>query len=73
MARKAFEYPYLSQRANLKKKQIIHILFTRQELRTGKTCARGLNPLHPNISMQLLHTVLYMFPQVLTRRIWLAM
>ena len=72
MARKAYEYPYLSQKAN-KKKQIIHILFTRQELRTGKTCARGLNPLYPNINMHILHTVLYMFPRVLTSRIWLAM
>ena len=32
-----------------------------------------LTPLHPNISMHILHTVLYMFPEVLTRRIWLAM
>ena len=27
------------------------------------------NPLHPNISMHILHTVLYKFPKVLTRRI----
>ena len=27
-----------------------------------------VNPLHPNISMQILHTVLYTFPEVLTRR-----
>ena len=26
-----------------------------------------VNPLHPNISMQVLHTVLYTFPEVLTR------
>ena len=26
-----------------------------------------VNPLHPNISKQILHTVLYMFPEVLTR------
>ena len=26
-----------------------------------------INPLHPNISMQILHTVLYTFPEVLTR------
>ena len=31
-----------------------------------------LNPLHPNISMYILHTVLYIFPNVLTRRICLA-
>ena len=32
-----------------------------------------INPLHPNVSMHILHTVLYMFLKVLTRRIWLAM
>ena len=26
-----------------------------------------VNPLHPNISMHILHTVLYTFPEVLTR------
>ena len=31
-----------------------------------------LNPLHPNISMHILHTVLYIFPKLLTRRICLA-
>ena len=31
-----------------------------------------LNPLHPNISMHILHTVLYTFPMVLTRRISLT-
>ena len=30
------------------------------------------NPLHPSISMQILHTVLYTFPVVLTRRICLT-
>ena len=30
-----------------------------------------LNPLHPKISMHILHTVLYTFPLVLTRRICL--
>ena len=29
------------------------------------------NPLHPNISMYILHTVLYTFPKVLTGRICL--
>ena len=28
-----------------------------------------INPLHPNISMHILHTILYTFPKVLTRRI----
>ena len=29
-----------------------------------------LNPLHPNISMYILHTILFTFPKVLTRRIY---
>ena len=29
---------------------------------------RALNPLHPNISMDILHTGLYTFPNVLARR-----
>ena len=28
-----------------------------------------VNPSHPNISMHILHTVLFVFPMVLTRRI----
>ena len=31
----------------------------------------SFNPLQPNISMHILHTVLYTFPKVLTRRICL--
>ena len=31
-----------------------------------------LDPLHPNIGMHILHTVLYTFPKVLTRRICLT-
>ena len=31
-----------------------------------------LNPLHPRISMHILHTVLYIFPKVLTGRICLT-
>ena len=30
----------------------------------------SLHPLDPNISIHILHTVLYTFPTVLTRRIW---
>ena len=33
---------------------------------------RALNPLYPGISKHILHTVLYTFPEVLTRRIKLA-
>ena len=32
----------------------------------------GVNPLHPNISKHILHTVLCTFPKLLTRRIWLT-
>ena len=31
-----------------------------------------IKPLHPNIRMHILHTVLYTFPKVLTRRIFLS-
>ena len=31
-----------------------------------------INPLHPNISMHILHTVLYTFPNVLAGRIRLT-
>ena len=31
-----------------------------------------INPLHPNISIQILHTLLYTFPLVLTMRICLT-
>ena len=34
--------------------------------------SRGVNPLHPNIIMHILHTVLHTFPKVLTRRISLT-
>ena len=30
------------------------------------------DPLQPNISMHILHSFLYTFPKVLTRRIWLT-
>ena len=36
-----------------------------------KCCHKSLYPLHPNISMPILHSVLYTFPTVLTRRICL--
>ena len=32
-----------------------------------------IKPLHPNISIYILHTDLCMSPKVLTRRVWLAM
>ena len=32
----------------------------------------AINPLQPNISMDILHTVLYTFPKVLTKRICLT-
>ena len=33
------------------------------------TSSDSFTPLHPNISMHILHTVLYTFPKMLTRRI----
>ena len=38
----------------------------------GWWCSNLINPLHPNISMQTLHTMLYTFLRVLTRRICLT-
>ena len=39
----------------------------------GKVLAKPkLNPLHPDISMHILHTVIYTNPKVLTRRICLT-
>ena len=35
-------------------------------------CIKKVNPLHPNISIQILHTFLYKFSLVLARRICLA-
>ena len=32
----------------------------------------NMNPFYPNISMNILHTVLYTFPKILTRRIYLT-
>ena len=45
--------------------KIDHIIDTDSDLPT-------LNTLHPNISMHILHTVLYTFPKVLTRTICLS-
>ena len=44
------------------------------DLKSNLNLTRALvsvNLLHPNISMHILHTVLYTFPKVLTRRIFL--
>ena len=47
---------------------IFHTLIT-----TTTKNIKLLNPLHPNISMHILHTVLYTFPEELKRRICLTM
>ena len=41
-------------------------------LNQAKTDVKIINPLHPNISMHILHSVLNTFPKVLTRRICLT-
>ena len=41
-------------------------------IRKKKLISRPVNPLHPNISLHILHTVLYTFPKVLTRRFCLT-
>ena len=40
--------------------------------KSNQQVLKWVNPLHPNISMHILHTVLYTFPKVLTRRICLT-
>ena len=39
--------------------------------RGRKFLDKHFKPLHPNISMQVLHTVFYTFPIVTVRRIWI--
>ena len=46
--------------------------FKRKKAESVKECLRKVNPLHPNISMHLLHTVFHAFFKVLTRRICLT-
>ena len=41
-------------------------------LNQAKTDVKIINPLHPNISMHILHSVLNTFPKLLTRRICLT-
>ena len=45
--------------------------FMTKQLNTSCSFFFSLNPLHPNISMHILHTALYTFPKVLTGRICL--
>ena len=53
-----------------------HVVFCSNSSTIPKRTAlgelRSINPLHPNISMHLLSTVLHTFPDVLTRRICLT-
>ena len=41
-------------------------------MKLKKCGAFNMNPFYPNISMHILHTVLYTFPKILTRRIYLT-
>ena len=52
---------------NQSEDNIFFMQFSREEMiPTGEL---QFNPLHPNVIMQILHTVLYTFPELLTRRI----
>ena len=49
------------------------IFYSNDRMVAGKMSTPSLvNPLHPNISMHILHTVLYTFPKRLARRICLT-
>ena len=74
-------HPYLQRRHKLhlwqtQPKKCSHIHKKKTKKKTKKKNTRIINsppnPLHPSISMQILHTVLYTFPVVLTRRICLT-
>ena len=67
-------FPSLPSYSCIKRSWISPYSFTSCS-KTGRyaiqSCVCRLNPLHPNISMHILHTVLYTFRKVLTRRICL--
>ena len=73
-------HPYLQRRHKLhlwqtqpKKCSHIHKKKTKKNKQKNTRIINSPpNPLHPSISMQILHTVLYTFPVVLTRRICLT-
>ena len=52
----------------------LHLFFSQSDAKLKPKAAHilSLNPLHPNISRHILHTVLYTYPKVLTRRICLT-
>ena len=70
-------HPYLQRRHKLhlwqtQPKKCSHIHKKKTKIKNTRIINSPPNPLHPSISMQILHTVLYTFPVVLTRRICLT-
>ena len=51
-----------------KKKKKLSVLF-HSLTKWSQLCGLMVNPLHPKISMHILHTVLYTFRRVLLRRV----
>ena len=54
-------------------KKVYRCIFKAQHSLRAKKFQSAVNPLHPNIRIYTLHTVLYTFLKVLTRRIWFAL
>ena len=71
---KVWTFPSLPSYSCIKRSWICHYSFTSCS-KTGRYAIQSyvcrLNPLHTNISMHILHTVLYTFPKVLAGRICL--
>ena len=70
-------HPYLQRRHKLhlwqtQPKKCSHIHKKKTKKKNTRIINSPPNPLHPSISVQILHTVLYTFPVVLTRRICLT-
>ena len=70
-------HPYLQRRQKLhlwrtQPKKCSHICKKKKTKKNTRIINSPPNPLHPIISMHILHTVLYTFPVVLTRRICLT-
>ena len=72
-----YTYPWFIQKRNWRVPSIIEGIQTASKIAFAwKRCLhdfwRFLNPSHPNINMQILHTVLNILLKVLTRRICLT-
>ena len=71
-----YTYPWFIQKRNWRFQALLKVFRQLLKLHLLGRCLhdfwRFLNPSHPNINMQILHTVLNIFLKVLTRRICLT-